>query len=153
MDCYQSYVLINGTCIEDKNQSLSDPNCASWLKGVCISCATRTFMNSSGLCQAVDINCNTYNPDDGSCTSCFPGFSLAKGACQQSLSPSSCSKFNKDGSCALCGTGSYLSGGQCIAIDPQCPNFDVKSEVCLSCYPGYSILNGVCQISKVDSKY
>ena len=85
--------------------------------------------------------------------SCFPGFSLNKGSCQLSLSPSSCSQFNKDGSCSRCGQGSYLSAGQCISIDPQCANFDKAALLCVSCYSGYSTLNGVCQISKVDSRY
>ena len=145
-------MLINGVCIEDKNNTLTDPNCASWLEGVCLSCASRTFMNTKGLCQLVNINCNTYNSADGSCTSCFAGFSLLKGECSQSLSPSSCNKFNKEGSCAQCGQGSYLFGGQCIAIDPQFALFDERAQICLSCYQGYAILNGVCQISKVDSK-
>jgi hypothetical protein len=118
-----------------------------------MSCAFRTFMNRSGLCQVVSINCNTYNTMDGSCTSCFAGFELTGGKCQPSLSASSCSQFNKDGSCAKCGAGSYLSAGQCIAIDPQCADFDTNTQSCQGCYAGYSILNGACQISKVDSQY
>jgi hypothetical protein len=119
--CFESFVLNGRDCIEDTAFKLSDPNCASWLQGVCVRCATRTFMNNSGLCQDVSKDCNTYNPLNGYCTSCYPGFDLGfGGVCQQAVSPSSCSKFNPDGSCAECATGSYLSQGKCIAIDTQC---------------------------------
>lgn len=152
LSCYQSYVVSNGSCVRDVNGTSSDPNCASWLSGVCASCDTRTFMNSSGLCENVNINCNTYNADNGQCTSCYAGYALSNGTCSPSTSPNSCSKFNSNGSCAECGTGSYLSQGQCLTIDTQCANFSVSTQACTSCYPGYSILNGVCQISTVDSK-
>ena len=69
----------------------------------------------------------------------------------QAVSPSSCSETNPDGSCAKCGQGSYLKGGVCIAIDPQCASFNENTETCQACYPGYSLLNGACEISKVDA--
>lgn len=124
LSCYQSYVLSSGSCVPDVNGTNSDPNCASWLSGVCISCATRTFMNSMGLCENVNINCNTYNADNGQCTSCYAGFGLSNGTCSPSTSPNSCSKFDSNGKCLKCGTGSYLSQGQCLTIDAQCANFD-----------------------------
>lgn len=153
LGCYESFVLSGSRCIEDKNHTLTDPNCASWLQGVCIKCATRTFMNSQGLCQAISIDCSTYSPDNGHCTSCYPGFTVKNGECLKDISPSSCNKFNPDGSCAICGKGSYLSQGSCILTDPQCANFDSSAFRCLGCYPGYSLLSGVCQLSVVDSKY
>jgi hypothetical protein len=109
-------------------------------------------MNSLGLCENVNINCNTYNADNGLCTSCYAGFALHNGKCSPSASPDSCSKFDNSGSCVQCGPGSYLSQGQCLTIDAQCANFDKTSLTCTACYSGYSILNGVCQISKVDSE-
>lgn len=151
LSCYQSYVLSSGSCVPDVNGTNSDPNCASWLSGICASCATRTFMNSMGLCENVNINCNTYNIDNGQCTSCYAGFGLSNGTCSPSTSPNSCSQFDSNGRCVKCGAGSYLSQGQCLTIDAQCANFDQSAQVCTACYPGYSILNGVCQISKVDS--
>jgi hypothetical protein len=152
--CFESYVLSSGRCVEDKNYGLSDPNCASWLQGVCVRCATRTFMASTGKCQQVSIDCSTYNPLNGQCSSCYPGFQLAFGGyCTQATSPASCKRLNADGSCAECAAGSYLSLGACLTIDPQCANFDQSALKCVACYPGYSILNGACQVSKVDSKF
>lgn len=151
--CYQSFVLQNGQCIEDKDGELTDSNCASWMEGVCIRCATRTFMNDFGLCQNVNTNCNTYNPVNGRCSSCYPGFEVSNGDCVKSLSPSSCNEFNADGTCAKCGQGSYLSQGTCIAIDPQCAKFNEQTETCLACYDGYSLLNGACQVSDVEEEF
>ena len=120
------------------------------MEGVCLRCATRTFMNNFGLCQNVNPRCNTYNPVNGRCNSCYPGFVPKDGDCVVSESPSSCSDFNTDGTCAKCGKGSYLSQGTCINIDPQCASFNVTSKSCEACYPGYSLLSGACQISEVD---
>lgn len=44
--CYESFVLIGPACVEDKNFQLTDPNCASWLEGICVRCATRTVMDN-----------------------------------------------------------------------------------------------------------
>jgi len=124
LTCFQSYVLNKGECIIDANNTATDPNCASWLDGICVLCAPRTFINSKGLCENVNINCGTYKITDGSCTSCYPGFDLANGVCSVSNSPSSCSKFDSKGACLNCSQGSYLNSGRCIQIDPQCAFFD-----------------------------
>jgi len=50
LTCYQSFILKNGACIEDKNNTQGDSNCASWLSGICIACSSRTFKNFNGLC-------------------------------------------------------------------------------------------------------
>jgi hypothetical protein len=153
LTCYQSYVLASGACVPDLNSTSSDPNCASWLTGICTSCATRTFMNPAGLCENVNINCNTYSSDNGFCTSCYAGFALSNGTCSPSTSPNSCAKFDGQGNCLQCGSGSYLRQGHCLTIDTQCASFDLTSQSCTACYSGYSILNGVCQVSKVESQY
>ena len=151
--CYQSFALQNGACVPNANNSLTDPNCASFLGTVCVACGVRTFMNNSGLCQPISVNCNTYNNLNGQCTSCYPGFNLQTGVCSASTSPSSCSKFNNDGTCAQCGGGSYLNNGACVPVDLNCAYFDLASKTCFTCYSGYSVLGGVCQISSVSSTY
>ena len=132
--CYESFVLQGSICVEDTNFQSTDPNCAEWLQGVCLRCATRTFVNSQGLCQTVNINCNTYSSINGVCTSCYPGFENQNGQCIEAVSPSSCRTFNSDGTCAVCATGSYLLQGSCILIDPQCASFNTTSLICTACY-------------------
>ena len=97
--CYASFVLRGPHCIEDKNNELTDPNCAEFFEGICIRCATRTFINNEGKCQDVDPSCNTYNPLNGLCNSCYPGFELQTGKCVEAVSISSCNKFYPDGTC------------------------------------------------------
>ena len=146
-------MLIGPACVEDKNFELSDPNCAEWFEGLCVRCATRTWRDSSNKCQTVNIKCNTYNPHNGLCTSCYPGFEPQQGDCVEAVSPSSCNEFNPDGTCKKCGQGSYLSQGKCITIDPQCAYFNTTTVSCTACYPGYSLLNGACEISKVEAEF
>lgn len=111
-------------------------------------------MNLDGKCQAVNVNCNTYSDFDGSCLTCFQGFSLNKlGQCVQSSVSNGCSTFDSAGKCTKCGSGYYLQSGNCIQIDPQCANFDNNTLQCTGCYSGYTLLNGICQISKVDTQY
>jgi len=76
LSCYQNYVIVGAVCKEDVNNTNTDPNCASWLDVVCTACATRTYIGTSGLCEAVSINCNTYDAISGACTSCYSGFGL-----------------------------------------------------------------------------
>lgn len=111
-------------------------------------------MNFSGLCQPISTSCNTYSDFDGTCLTCFPGYSLnILGQCLQGTVGAGCSTFDANGACTQCGTGYYLQSGICNQIDPQCANFNTTSLQCVGCYSGYTILNGVCQISKVDTQY
>lgn len=40
--------------------------------------------------------------------------------------------------------------GKCTQASPLCKTFDKKNGNCLSCYNGYTILNGVCIISQTQ---
>lgn len=152
LSCYQSFVLQNSLCVPDANNTSTDPNCASWNSGVCLACSSRAYFNNDGLCAQVSIQCNTYEDSDGLCTSCYPGFALSSGSCVPAVSPSSCAKFDQSGNCLNCSQGSYNQNGKCVQIDPQCAKFDMGSLSCLSCYPGFALLSGSCQISQVSSQ-
>lgn len=65
LTCYQSYVLDGANCVQDVNQASTDPNCASFLDGVCTSCALRTYLDDRGFCAQVSIDCNTYDGISG----------------------------------------------------------------------------------------
>lgn len=150
LTCYNGYIISGISCIVNLNFTNSDPNCAQYSDTICVKCASRTFMNLSGLCQSVNVNCNTYNDFDGSCLTCYQGFNLNTfGQCVQSAVGNGCSAFDPNGKCTKCGSGYYLQNGGCIQIDPQCANFDNNTLQCVGCYSGYTILNGVCQVSKV----
>jgi hypothetical protein len=40
--------------------------------------------------------------------------------------------------------------GKCAQASPLCKTFDKKNGNCLSCYNGYTILNGACIISQTQ---
>lgn len=54
LTCYNGYSLSGNTCIVDTNYQAVDPNCASYVSGICVKCVTRSFMNSKGICQTVN---------------------------------------------------------------------------------------------------
>ena len=81
LTCYQSYIIEGIKCVQDTENTSNDPNCASWLEGVCVSCAPSTYIGSTGLCEQVSIDCNTYDKISGACTSCYAGFGLVGRNC------------------------------------------------------------------------
>lgn len=46
-----------------------------------MSCAPWSFINKNGKCEAVDTLCQTFDSDNGLCTSCYGGYILNNGSC------------------------------------------------------------------------
>lgn len=62
-----------------------------------------------------------------------------------------CRKQSTNGKCLECSQGSYVnSTGSCQAVNPLCRTYNFSTGDCLSCYQGYSLLNGTCKISSND---
>lgn len=140
--------MSGNNCIVDTNNQAGDPNCASYVSGICVKCVPKSFMNSNGKCQAVNQNCQTYSNLNGACLTCYSGFSLNNGQCLQSQITNGCTQFNIYGNCLQCAQGYYLNANSCVQIDVQCANFNYISKQCTACYSEYTLLSGVCQISK-----
>ena len=87
---------------------------------------------------------------DGSCLSCYPGFRIDGRACVRAPEGDGCAEFGQNGNCIKCAVRNYLENNQCKQIDDLCADFDYNSKRCIGCYSGYSILNGKCEITKVD---
>ena len=115
--CYEGYDLENGQCVysPSNNARPSDLGCATWdwKNQVCLKCSHRWFFNSQNRCVPVDDNCNNY-ADDGSCTSCFPGYAVNQGVCL-TVNPL-CKTLNQDGTCASCYPQNILNQGNCVPI-------------------------------------
>ena len=115
--CYEGYDLKEGQCLwsDFNNARPSDLGCATWdwKNQVCLKCSHRWFFNSQKRCVPVDDNCNNY-ADDGSCTSCYPGYSVREGVCL-SVNPL-CKTLNADGTCASCYPQNILHEGNCVPI-------------------------------------
>lgn len=115
--CYEGYDLEDGACVysPSNNARPSDLGCGTWdwKNQVCLKCSNRWFFNSENRCVPVDDNCNNY-ADDGSCTSCFPGYAVTNGVCL-TVNPL-CRTLNEDGTCASCYPQNILNEGNCVPI-------------------------------------
>ena len=49
--------------------------------GNCLSCSTRYYKDEEGICQPVNPNCNTYDPVNGACLSCYSGHIIIEDTC------------------------------------------------------------------------
>lgn len=116
-------------------------------------CASRTFLNSEGKCEKVSEDCRTYNDFDGYCLSCYSGFALKSGKCVQDTVKGGCSELDSNGKCTKCATGFYINNNECIQVDAQCAKFNFNTNKCEGCYSGYTLLEGRCEISKVNEQF
>lgn len=151
IQCYTGYALSNGACIVDTiSQVNSNPFCSKWAGNTCLSCATNTYFNVNGVCQQMDVNCQTFS--NGNCISCYSGYQLVNQVCQVSVntvSDPNCNNFNTNGICTKCASNAYFNDlGVCVKIDATCQIFDMPNRICTRCYPGYTIQpNGFCRPS------
>lgn len=81
--CYPAFKLEDGKCIEDLYFEDQDPNCAQFDDGFCIKCSSGFYFNDQGLCQLANPLCDTFDERNGDCTSCFLGFVLIDGRCEE----------------------------------------------------------------------
>lgn len=129
--CYNGYALNNGNCSVSIVSSGSN-NCANFSNGVCVRCSRGFYMANDGSCRLVSALCNTYNESYGYCTSCYPGYILVNGEC--SIAPQSTANLN----CR------NFSNGMCY----ECSNrFYSSNGICTPVNDycnSYNVANGAC---------
>lgn len=152
--CYNGFVLNNGVCDLSPLNTLvpTDAGCKTWdwNQQVCQECAPY-WVFSNGLCVPVDPHCKTYD-STGACTSCFKGYSLTNRSCviaeARVVSDAGCKQWIWDNNtCLECSAFWYFSSGVCTPVSPYCKTYDSTSGACTSCYSGYSLSNGSCDLS------
>ncbi len=154
LTCYNGYAISAGACISNPNPTAGyngNPLCGKWSNTACLSCSARAYFNSLGVCTAVSDQCETFDPLDGSCLTCYGGYTLKSGTCVKSATttPSDvgCSIWNtKNNVCLECSQRYYYNGKQCLPVSDQCKTWSSTGS-CLSCYDGYDLANGVCKES------
>ena len=53
-----------------------------------------------------------------------------------------------EGVCVECSDHFYFnSNGVCCEVKPQCKLFNREEGMCVACYQGYHIVNGVCEVT------
>jgi hypothetical protein len=75
LSCYVGFKLSGRQCVEDE-QIYGDDNCAQWMDNICVKCSQGSFLSVAGVCELVDLLCQTYDERNGACTSCYPAFKL-----------------------------------------------------------------------------
>lgn len=91
----------NGYCVT------SDRN------GSCIECVARMYLDQSGTCSSIDLNCQEYNSKTGVCKLCYQGYKISYDA---KSNKTSCAIFNDQ--------------------DPNCQT-RINSTLCVRCYQGF----------------
>ena len=146
--CYPSYVVSGTTCIV--NGRVSDPNCKSFSQGgACDGCFNGFFFNQVvQLCQALNPICKTSNLTDGTCLSCYGGYSISAGKCSGASQDANCQKFASGSTtCVQCSSNFYLNtDGRCKQISPLCKTASQSTGACLSCYAGYVLQGTNCVV-------
>jgi hypothetical protein len=70
-------LLTLSSLVYSANIIVLNPGCRQFdSNGNCLACSNRFYKNKEGICQPVNNNCRTFNPDNGACTSCYDGFSI-----------------------------------------------------------------------------
>lgn len=130
-----------------------DPYCQQYSPSKrCLVCANRFFFNlTSGLCSPVDPQCNTFS-DQGSCTSCYPGYSLTPSGNCSLLSPQpssdpNCRTLDQQNICLSCYPSFILTNGRCFPVNPQCKDYNRQTGQCTDCYAGYTLKEGQCIVT------
>lgn len=140
--------MTSGVCVV----SSQDPNCIrpDTAKSGCLQCAAKYFIdNSTGKCRQVSPLCQTFNPNNGACLTCFSGYVISGSTCIFSTASNSDSKCQtiSNGTCQKCYSGYFINlNGICTQFNPLCKTSDSANGACLSCYPGYTLNNGACQL-------
>lgn len=149
LTCYSSYILKGGKCVKDTNNSVTDPFCANFQNGICLSCSKGYYFYADGECSAVSSLCKTYDAINGNCLSCFAGFSLSGYLCVPSNDTTrdpNCQSFaNNTNACLACSSGYFFNvNGICALANPLCRTWNSSNGNCLTCYSGYAINGSNC---------
>ena len=101
---------------------------------------------SGGSCLQVNPLCNTFDPNFGTCLSCYRGYNLVNGNCTVSSQPSSaanCRNFT-NGVCVQCSNRFFTLNGVCTPVNDYCNTYNEVNGNCTSCYQGFVLQQGAC---------
>lgn len=65
-----------------------------------------------------------------------------------------CKTYDSNGVCTACSTRYYLDAGKiCQPVNPNCDTYDTVTGGCLSCYPGFGLIENTCLPGIVSSSF
>lgn len=151
--CFNGYTLTDNKCVLNLDNTFFAGNlCRLWNNGRCIECSQRA-VDVNGVCTEVNPLCNSFD-HQGNCLTCFSGYLLQNNNCV--LAPlivntnisNLCFRV-ENGVCVLCAKRAYLKDSICVEVNPLCSTFDNAGK-CESCYIGYILQNGQCNLNAID---
>ncbi len=157
MTCFGGFGISGRECIivDPFTPSVTDL-CREFQGRTCIRCAERAFFDSNGICREVNTNCQTFDPFDGQCLSCFRGFNLLNGGCEvaplEGPSDIGCAIFDlATDRCTECSFRFFFgANGLCQQVDDFCNGFDFVTGACTTCFRGFELENGACTRSELE---
>ena len=133
--CLTGFVLIGQTCVQG-----CKANCLS-CDDPCSKCEDG-YYPLNGSCNACDVNCMTCLRNPTICTSCKVGYYLKGATClQQCVSNCKTCSFP----CSECKDGYFEDEGLCSECSSNCKTCAGFESSCLSCYPGYGLIEDICK--------
>lgn len=140
-------ILIFNTLVFSQNVIIFNPGCRQYdTAGNCVACSNRFYKDKEGICQPVNNNCRTFNPENGACTSCYDGFAIIEDVCLPKLESddfaglSNCNQLGPNGTCKKCSSGYYFDSKRiCQRIPDTCADFNIQLGQCMGCYQGYAL--------------
>ena len=155
VSCYAGYNNVNGRCELAPIEKVTDEGCAkwNWNEKVCLQCSNNWVFNQQGKCVPVSDQCRTFDPS-GNCVTCYAGYNNVNGRCElapiEKPSDLGCATWNwKDKICLQCSDNWVMSNGKCVPVSDKCKTFDLSGH-CVSCYKGYRLVNGKCELAPVE---
>lgn len=157
-------LLLVGTYSQEltlTDEQLSDPallkelnnyfGCKVWSEDSCLQCSERYFFNKNGVCCEVQGTCEQFNALEGICEVCYEGYSVQDGKCVQDDKTTSenigCAIWNA-GTCTQCSKRWYFNQDNvCVPVSDLCSAWNSDSGACESCYYGYIVVDGVCEVN------
>ena len=179
--CINGYTLINGICydlnclnqVDDRCLECKinfrvvapsilctyfDPNCASLTPIGCSSCRAGFIRGMSGLCEVSNTNSNTGSntnnagPSTNTNTNTNTGTTITTGGVSDSDRDPNCKEY-LNGKCSACSNRHFAgTDGKCVPVNPLCKDYNLVGN-CTSCYPGFSLINGVCSAARDVDPY
>ena len=127
-----------------------------WDNQVCLECSTRWVFNANRVCIPVNDNCATFNTA-GVCSACYRGYTLNNGVCSLSQTEVTgptdlgCRTWDWNNQiCLECSVRFIFNANKvCVPVNDFCASYN-NNGVCLTCYKGYSLNNGVCSLSQTE---
>ena len=87
LGCKQNFQFgSKGECIPE----VTDPNCKEFQYGQCKKCSDKYYFNKFWKCVKVSTLCKEYDPNNGRCTLCYPGYLVQKGNCVRETDQNIC---------------------------------------------------------------